>query len=180
MQTTCFDFFFNILCVLEVDLFLSVSWFVVFWEHLLLKKLWCLEPDAGGCWWLPGGAQCSWISFELQLVPQLLLRLLTIFQDLACVPCLADNVPLHRFFYSDLLLCSSRSSACPRRHDGSAHGGTRAALSLPTGGGKQRLPFLKQIINERLGWSSNFWAAEGVYSRKMHTHVRLKGPEKLS
>lgn len=89
--------------MLEVDLFLSVSWSVVFWEHLLLKKLWCLEPDAGGCWWLPGGAQCSWISFELQLVPQLLLRLLTIFQDLACVPCLADNVPLHRFFYSDLL-----------------------------------------------------------------------------
>lgn len=79
--------------------------------------------------------------------------------------------------WSTIHLCSSRSSACPRRHDGSAHGGTWAALSLPRGGGKQRLPFLKQIINERLGWSSNFWAAEGVYSRKMHTHVRLKGPE---
>lgn len=68
-----------------------------------------------------------------------------------------------------------QSSACPRRHGGSAHGGAWAALGLPRGGGKEKVPFLKQIINKGLGWGSDF--SEAVYSREMH--VRLKGPGKL-
>lgn len=74
------------------------------------------------------------------------------------------------------LVSSSRSLTCPRRRDRSAHAGAWAALGLPRGGGKQSLPFLKQKTN---GWSSDFWAAEGVSSRKLHTHLRLEGPEKL-
>lgn len=180
MQTTRFDFF-HIRCVLEVDLFLSVSRIVVFFlgafasDKALLWHRAPLEPGAGVCWGLPGGARCSWISFEVYLVyrcygggsPSPRIRplchvLLTTWISMGFI------IPL---------LSSSRSLTCPRRCGRCAHGGAWAAPGLPRDRGKQRLPFLKEKINR---WSSDFWASEGVHSRKIHAHVRMKGPGKLS